>query len=183
MASEFLRYIAFAFLLFAFASCENDIETVNLIGGLRNKPLESGKDVELIYSDSAKVKVKVFAPQMDRYTDDEPRREFPKGVKVEFYDDELNVKSRLTSNYGIQHEREKRVEVKNDVVVVNEKGEQLNTEHLIWDEETGKIYTDAFVRITTPEEVIFGDGLEANQDFTQYKIRNIKGTIIKDDIE
>jgi len=33
------------------------------------------------------------------------------------------------------------------------------------------------VKITTADEVIYGDGLESNQDFTKYKIKNIKGTI------
>jgi LPS export ABC transporter protein LptC len=171
------------FAIVALASCETDIATVNLVGGAHNRPLESGKDVELIYSDSAQVKVKIFAPQLDGYEGDEPRKVLPKGVKVEFYDEAMRVKTKLTADYGIKYENQKRVEVRNNVVVINEKGEQLNTEHLIWDEVTQKIYTDKFVRITTAEEVIYGDGLEANQDFTQYKITNIKGTITKEDIE
>jgi LPS export ABC transporter protein LptC len=170
-------------LLSALASCENDIDTVNLIGTVNNAPIESGKDVELVYSDSAKVKVKIFAPQMDRYAGDNPRRELPKGVKVEFYDDYLRVKTKLTANYGIRYEKERKIEVKNDVVVVNEKKEQLNTEYLVWDEATHKIYTDAFVRITTATEVIFGEGLEANEDFSSYTIKNIKGTITKEDLQ
>jgi LPS export ABC transporter protein LptC len=172
----------FAFAL-AFASCENDPVEVNLVGAVANGPVQSGKDVELIYSDSAKIKVKLFAPQLDKYEGDNPRNELPKGVKVEFFDDRMQVKTKLTANYGIQYEREKKVEVKNDVVVVNEKGEQLNTEHLVWDEQTRKIYTEAFVKITTASEVIFGEGLEANEDFSTYTIKNIKGTITKDDIK
>jgi hypothetical protein len=69
------------------------------------------------------------------------------------------------------------MEVKKNVVVVNEKGEQLNTEHLVWDEKKAKLLSDEFVKITTKEEVIFGTGLEANEDFTKYKIFNIKGTL------
>lgn len=170
-------------LMLALASCENDPEEVNLVGAVANGPVQSGKDVELIYSDSARIKVKLFAPQLDKYEGDNPRNELPQGVKVEFYDDRMQVKTKLTANYGIQYEREKKVEVKNDVVVVNEKKEQLNTEHLIWDEQTRKIYTDAFVKITTANEVIFGEGLEATEDFSYYEIKNIKGTITKDNIE
>ena len=179
-----LRFILPLLVLAAlFASCENDLETVNMIGAVSNAPVESGKDVELIYSDSAKVKVKISAPQMDTYAGDNPRRELPKGVKVEFYDDRLRVRTKLTANYGIRYEKDKKIEVKNNVVVVNEKGEQLNTEDLIWDEATRKIYTNAFVRITTANEVIFGDGLEANEDFSSYTIKNIKGTITKENMQ
>ena len=72
------------------------------------------------------------------------------------------------------------MEVMDDVVVINRNGEKLNTEHLIWDADSKKIYTDEFVKITTKEEIIFGDGLEANEDFTKYKILNIKGTVTVD---
>jgi hypothetical protein len=67
------------------------------------------------------------------------------------------------------------------VEVVNANGEKLNTEHLIWDEGKKKITSDAFVKITTAKEIIMGKGLEANQDFTQYEIKEVTGTIRIDD--
>ena len=164
-------------------SCENDIETINIITSRNKFPSESGKNMEVIYSDSAKVKLKLTSPQMDRYSGPSPYIELPKGVKVEFYDDSMKVKSKLTANYAIRYENERKMEAKRDVVVVNEKGEKLNTEHLIWDELKQRIYTSEFVKITTDEEVIYGEGLESNQDFTQYKIQNIKGTISINDHE
>ena len=60
---------------------------------------------------------------------------------------------------------------------VSKKNETLNAEELIWDEKNGKIYSDKFVKITTADEIIYGEGFEANEDFTNYKIKNIKGTI------
>ena len=65
----------------------------------------------------------------------------------------------------------------NDVEVVNEKGEKLNTEKLIWDERKELLSSDQFVKITTPEEIIMGKGFEANQDFSRYKIFNVTGRI------
>ena len=69
------------------------------------------------------------------------------------------------------------MEVKYNVEVVNVNGEKLNTEQLTWDEQKQKIVSNAFVKITTAEEIITGNGLEANQDFTQYEIKEITGTI------
>jgi hypothetical protein len=60
---------------------------------------------------------------------------------------------------------------------VNERGEQLTTEHLIWDERRQMLNSDEFVKITTKDEIIYGNGFEANQDFSQYRIFNIKGII------
>ena len=63
------------------------------------------------------------------------------------------------------------------MIVVNELGDTLYTEKLIWVEKEDRIYTDTYVRIVRRDEIIFGDGLESNQQFTRYKILNIKGTI------
>ncbi|MBK7390407.1 MAG: LPS export ABC transporter periplasmic protein LptC [Bacteroidetes bacterium] len=172
------------FMLFLFAltfsSCENDIEKVSLVTGKSKLPIESSTDMEILYSDSAKVRVKVNTAVMNRFDGENPYTELPKGVSVKFFDENLNVTSTLTSKYAIRKDNENIMEAKNDVVVVNEKGEKLNTEHLIWNERTHKIYSDKFVKITTPDKILFGNGFEANQDFTNYKIFNIKGTITID---
>jgi len=180
---RFKKY--FWFFVFAFGfftSCENDIETVNLPTSLDKDPVESGKKVEITYSDSAKIKLKLYANQMDKYAGSKQYVELPKGVKIDFYNDSMHITSKLTANYAIRYDNEKKMEAQKDVVVKNNKGERLNTEHLIWDEEKKTIYTKAPVRVTTLKEIILGEGLESNQDFSKYKITNITGTInIEDD--
>jgi len=166
-----------------FTSCETDIETINTIASTKEFPVESGKNVEIKFSDSAKIKLKLVAVRLDRYEGKKQYIELPAGVKIDFYDDSMKVSSKLTADYAIRYEGEKKMEAKKNVVVVNKKGEQLNTEHLTWDEEKHTISSDAFVRITTAKEIIFGDGLESNEDFTKYKIKNIKGTINMDEKE
>ncbi|MBI3502418.1 MAG: LPS export ABC transporter periplasmic protein LptC [Bacteroidetes bacterium] len=158
-------------------SCRTDIQTINQVTIDKNAPLETMKDVEIMYSDSGKVKMKLSGPQLDRFNKEKPYVEFPKGVNVLFYDDSMKVNSKLKADYGIRWEKEEKMEVKRNVEVVNIKDEKLNTEDLIWEEGKDKIYTDAFVKITTKDEVMYGDGLESNRDFTKYKIKNIKGTI------
>lgn len=173
-------YFISIFLPFTiFISCENDIQTINLITSNQQKrPIESGKNVEIIYSDSAKLKMKMKSPLVDRYVGANPYLEMPKGVKLEFYQNDPKImSSKLTANYAIRYEAKKKMEAKGNVVVINEKNETLNTEHLVWDEAKHTIYTDEFVKIQTANEVIYGDGLESNESFTKYKITNIKGTI------
>jgi lipopolysaccharide assembly outer membrane protein LptD (OstA) len=64
-----------------------------------------------------------------------------------------------------------------NVEVINEKKEQLNTEKLYWNQKEGKIYSNDFVKITTQEEILMGEGFESNEDFTKYSIKKLKGTI------
>lgn len=101
----------------------------------------------------------------------------PKGLKLVFYNDSMGVSSRLTANYGISYENSHEMIVRDNVQVVNVNGEIMNTEELIWNSKTEKITSDKFVKIQTKDEIIYGDGLEANQDLTNYKIRKIRGTI------
>lgn len=159
-------------------SCENDIEKAMLVAKEERAPIRSGKNVELIYSEKAHVKIKVTAPLMKEYEGDDHYQEMEEGIHVVFYDSLMNKNSTLTSKYAIHRMEEKKMEVENDVVIVNAKGEQLNTEHLIWLQESEKIYTDSFVKITTGDEIIMGDGLEANQDFSKWRIHKIRGTIL-----
>ena len=159
-------------------SCENDVKKVASLTK-KNEPNSRGKNVSLIYSEKANVKIKVTAPVMEEYGIEEKDKyiEMQKGIKVQFFDSLLKVTSTLTSKYAIHRVGEKIMEAKNDVVVVNDKGEQLNTEHLIWNEDSSKIYSDKFVKITTEDEILMGEGMEANQDFSKWKIHKIKGII------
>lgn len=163
-------------------SCENNIEDVNALSNKKKEPIRRGKNVELIYSENAIIKVKVSAPLLEEYAGEQNYTEMNKGIVVNFYDSLQQVTTILTSNYAIHKASENKMEAKNDVVVINEKGDKLNTEHLIWLQDSAKIYTHEFVKITTKDEIIMGEGLESNEKFTKYKILKIKGTInLKDE--
>jgi LPS export ABC transporter protein LptC len=166
----------FTILSFLFFSCENDLDKVKLYSKGKISPQESAKSIKILYSDSANLQVEITAPILNRYQTDNPYIEMPKGFRAIFYNDRLEVKSKLDADYGIRHEKDQKMEARKNVVVINEKGERLNTEHLIWDEKKEKLLSDEFVKITTKNEVIFGNGFESNQNFTKYKIFNIKGT-------
>src|SRR5690606_30784655 len=132
--------------------------------------IEHAEDVEMRFSDSGTLKAIIEAPVLDRHPGKETYSIFDKGVKGNFYGTDGLVENSLKSNYGISYDFKKIVELRNDVQLVNYKGEKLNTDKLIWDQNTGKIYTDAFVKITTPENIIYGEGFESNQNFTEYRI-------------
>jgi len=142
---------------------------------------ENAENVEMRYSDSGTLKAIIYAPTLERHPVEEPFTIFDQGITAYFYGPSGKVENSLKSKYGISYDSKKIVELRNDVRVVNNKQEKLNTDKLIWDQNTGKIHTDEFVKITTPENIIFGEGFEANQDFSEYKIFKVKGTISVDE--
>jgi LPS export ABC transporter protein LptC len=140
--------------------------------------IEVGREVEILYSDSAIVRVRIKAPVLHNVLErDNPRQEFPAGIQVDFLGPDHQVTSTLTSKTAVR-EMEKGIVTARDSVVLNTvKMERLETEELIWDEKAEKVRTDKFVKVTKPGEVIYGFGLEANQDFSYWKIIVPKGRI------
>ena len=60
--------------------------------------------------------------------------------------------------------------MRKQVVVVNSKGEKLETEKLFWDQVKKEIYTEQTVKITTETEELTGTGMRAAQDFSSWNI-------------
>lgn len=162
-----------------FICCETNRNEVMAIGKKTIMPSTTGTDIIVLYSDSAKLKIKLLAPQMQIYEKEvkEKLTIMPKGVFVVFFDNNERQTTTLKADYGVRYENSQRMEAKYNVEVVNQQGEKLNTERLVWDEQKKKITSDAFVKITTAKQIILGKGMEANQDFTQYEIKEITGTI------
>ena len=182
MSKIFFRifnFLAIFSLSFFLLSCENKIEEVNSVSSQKEKVMvETSKDIVVTYSDSAEIKAILKSPLFKNYKTEDPYYEMPIGLEVNFYSDgDKESKSKLTANYGIRKQKQKIMEVRNNVVVINNKGEVLNTEKLIWDENTQKIYSNEFVKIKQKDKIIYGDGFESDQSFSKYKIFKIKGTI------
>lgn len=160
------------------ASCaKNSMEKVELVSRKDAIPSETSTNIRLLYSDSAKVRVMVEAPLLERYTTDTNYVEFPDGVLLEFYAPNGELETKLTANYAIQWDERGIMEAREDVVVVNSEGEKLATEQLRWDRKERKIFSEEFVKITTEEQILWGDGLEAVEDFSSYKILNPMGQL------
>ena len=143
------------------------------------RPTQIGDSVTLLYSDSSQLKVVLKANRMLIFNKNvsEPYTLLPKGLFVTFFDDQEKVSATLKANYGIRYDIKKQMEAKYAVELINKDGTKLETEKLIWNEVTQRIYTDAFVKITNRKEIIMGTGMESNQDFTKYEIKHVTGQI------
>lgn len=166
-------------IIILFNACEkSDIEKVNTLTKHLNAPTISVTNTEINYSENAALQIKITAPEINRYLDhEEPYSEFPKGLHVQFYDSTQTPSSSIKANYAIYDEEERLWTAENDVVAINEEGDTLNTEYLIWDMNAKKVYSDRFVRIVNKDGIIHGTGFESNQDLSNWKIKKTSGTI------
>ena len=107
------RYSFFFFAFFLLNSCENDLEEIKNVATSDELKYETMKMVELLYSDSAIIRVKVLGNKMLRYLDvNTPRQEFPEGIKVDFFDLSGRIQSELTAKYALRFEKKNEIIVK-----------------------------------------------------------------------
>ena len=173
------KYLSLGLIsIFLLTSCQNDMADIEALNANFNTQIEEAKEVEILYSDSAKVRVRITGPTLIYHLDkNAPRQEFPDGIFVEFFDNLGNTTSELSARYGLRMQQRDEVIVRDSVVWESVEGEKLETEELIWDERKKLIYTNKFVVVTTPDEIIYGHGFEANQDFSYSKINAIEGRL------
>lgn len=168
-----------------FTNCENDIEKVKELTARQDSAIVSARNIEIKYTTKGKKDLLMQAPLYLQFykSEEDVQHEFPEGIKMFFYDDNGNITSSIKANYSIYYEKKGIWEAKYDVVAVNEKNEQLNTEYLIWDQNEETISSDQFVKMTTEDGIIYGDGFESNQKLTSWEVVNGRGVINIEDPE
>jgi LPS export ABC transporter protein LptC len=134
----------------------------------------------------AKVKGKLTSPYMRRYQRlDSPYFEFPRTLHVDFFKDSISmtekpvIESKLDAIYGKYLQNQAKVYLRDSVVVKNIlKGDTLHSKYLWWDQQTERFTTNDSVRINTPDKILFGTGMEADQNFRWYTIRHLTGVVL-----
>ena len=173
----------------AWAACQDKPAAKPVVMAPRKALPEEATDLVSLLSEpvteasgklGARVKGKLTAPYMLRFQlADSPYAEFPRSLHVDFYNDSLKTESQLDALYGKYYQSQDKVFLKDSVVVKNlTKGDTLRCKHLWWDQHSEKFYTDDSVRIYTPDKILYGTGMEADQNFRWYTISKLTGTIL-----
>lgn len=162
-----------------FFACENDLNEVNRLFSKSETQVETALGVEMLYSDSAILNLRIVSPKLVRHLDSKnPFQEFPEGLEIEFFSKNgEEVTARMTARYAQRYENDNKFIVRDSVVWQGQKGERLETEELIWEEEQDRVHTNKFVLVKRPDEIVYGHGFESNKDFTKWTIRAIEGRI------
>ncbi|HTK21682.1 MAG TPA: LPS export ABC transporter periplasmic protein LptC [Mucilaginibacter sp.] len=157
--------------------CENDLKDIQKISAAEvNKPIEKYTDVDVIYSDSAKVKAHMTAPLMINYKVKKPYTEMPKGVKVIFYDNDLQEKSTIRADMGVYHDQEKLIELHKNVVGTNAKGDTFSSDELIWDQGTKQIHSNQLVHVKMADgSVTDGTSFVSDENFNHWTMTQASG--------
>lgn len=146
----------------------------------KQEPLSKSYQVQFMFTDSAKVKARIQARSLEEVLEGNPPQRIRlanEGLHIIFYNAQGVQQSALTADRGRFDELRNVAEALGNVVVTTVEGDVLETERLIWEQRKNRIYTNEFVKITRPGEIILADSLETDARFSQYRIYKIRGMI------
>lgn len=162
-----------------FLSCNNNIKEVRDFLADKNLPVAVAKDINLINTDSGRVKTKLQAPLLYDYSNryEHPYQEFPKGLRLTTFQDSGDS-ILITANYGKSYTKTNISEIIGDVEILNYSSKtKLTTQQLYWDQNLHYFFTEKKVRIISDKDTTFGHGFEANEDLTKAIVKNTSGTL------
>lgn len=163
------KFIPFLFLLiFSCAEKEQQKGTKDYDG-----PMLVSENLDVVYTDSARIKFTMTAKEQVKYQDQ--NEVFPKGIYLEFYDNKEQKETSLKSRYAEYNKEEDRWFVKDSVVLNNFNRKRiLKSEELYWNPKTQEVWCDTTsdVIVIDGDQTLWGKGLKAKDDFSEYEINN-----------
>ena len=174
---HFLRIFILIFLL----SCEDNFQEIQNINSKNILPIGITENLKLIYTDSAKVKAILYSDLNKDFTNQSfPYSEFPEGVKIAFYDNDLN-ETIVTSDYAITYNKTNIVNLIGNVVINNFDGSELKTKQLYWDPEQEWLFTEEKFSFKNIDYDIVASRLDANRSFTIFNTGKLDGKVLVED--
>ena len=174
---HFLRIFIFIFLL----SCEDNFQEIQNINSKNILPIGITENLKLIYTDSAKVKAILYSDLNKDFTNQSfPYSEFPEGVKITFYDNDLN-ETIVTSDFAITYNKTNIVNLIGNVVINNFDGSELKTKQLYWDPEQEWLFTEEKFSFKNIDYDIIASRLDANRSFTIFNTGKLDGKVLVED--
>lgn len=104
-----------------------------------------------------------------------PYQEFPQGIYLEQFDEDLTVKASLQADYAYYDETAQQWTLRGNVHALNRQGETFDTPELKWNQQSHRVFSDTSIHITRARSIIEGVGFDSNEEMTKYTILNPTG--------
>jgi LPS export ABC transporter protein LptC len=161
-------------------SCVNDQKKIKDFIADKNLPISVTKDINLIHTDSGKIKSKMITKLLYDFSNRKkhPYQEFPKGIKMITFE-KNGDSTTIISDYARTYKNTEVSEIKGNVVVINHrKNIKLLTEQLFWDQKENYFFSNKKTILISGKDTLIGkDGFDANSDLTNANMMNNKGKL------
>lgn len=163
-----LQGIVTLFFVAMLFSCQDNFNEIQKLSYSKRFPVGEAENMFLIYTDSGKVKSTLRSPYNKDFSNQKfPFMEFPKGIELEFFDEENN-KNVVTSDYAILYSDTRLVDLRGNVKVVMHNGNILEAPQLYWDQDREWVFTEGAYKIFGEYGMLVQgtNGIDFNRDFT-----------------
>ena len=167
-------FIAFPVVWSACSGSKNEV--VKGFDNAAEVPTLRTLGVETLISDSGITRYRIKAPEWLIYENaKEPYWFFPQGLYVEKFDSVFATEALIQGDTATYFKNKQLWRLDKNVRIENTKDEVFLTSQIFWDQRKREIYSDSFIHIETPDEVIEGYGFTSNEQMTRYVIRRTSG--------
>lgn len=158
--------------------CQKETAPPTLSEGELQTDVERIEQVEIIYSDSAIIRVRLKGPVMLTHLQAaDTYQEFTEGIRIEFFSPWGSITSVMTAGYAVRYQSRGVTYIRKDVVWRSIEGKTLETPELVWDERERNVYTQKFAVVTTPVDTVYSHGFQATQDFRDVRLKAVDGSM------
>lgn len=164
-----------------FFSCKDNFKAVQKMGISENEPIGIAENINLIHTDSGKVKAILLSPKMLNYQNrDFPFFEFPNGITLDIFDDQ-NKKNVVVADYAINYSKTNLIDLQGNVKITTSANDTLYAQQLFYAQSTEWLFTNKPVKFVKQGDVYFGNGFDSNQKFTNAEVLELTGTMTLDE--
>lgn len=148
-------------------SCGNKLKKIDA-DKISKAPTQVVLDMNAAQTENGRMQLRLVARRMERFEEnqDNSREIFPEGFKVLAYNEEGLLETRIVSDEALHvvSDGNEQWSAYGNVVINNYiKGEKIETDTLYWDREKKIIYTDCYVKLSSPQGFMQGYGLESDE--------------------
>jgi len=168
-------YLILILLFTIVAGCSDIQDTANTKAQITDYPDQESWNAQMFFTREGRRRAILEAGYIAKYS----KKKYTllkEGVKVDFYDENGEHKSVLTSDEAKVFDDKDDMIATGNVVVVSDNGTRLYSEELIWENKTQKIRSEVPVKITTESDTLYGDTFLSDPDLVDYEITNAHGT-------
>lgn len=159
---------------------ENKLEVAASVNP-KKLPTLSTKNVLTYISDSGFTKYKIVTPLWNVYNDvEEPFWYFPEGVYLRQLDHKLDVVATIAADSAKYFVGQRRWELYGNVEIDQKGKTYFATQRMFFDDREKLIYSDTFIHIETPTQILEGKGFKSNLELTRYTVLKPTGVFPMD---
>ena len=158
--------LAVAFVVY---SCKGSLSEAEKLD-LNVTPIQVVEDMFFVQTENGVLKTRVEAPRLEVYEQDSLSFDlFPQGVHFFGYAEDGSVETTIVSGKARHDKRiggkDKDIWSVFDHVVIRNviKQETMETDTLYWDQEAKEIWTDCYIKLTSPSGLLQGYGMRSDE--------------------